>query len=68
MSHSTSQLQNNRPTRTTGNRKERHFRRSLIYEYSIFSCFDTDALYHIFAYLEKLAYQISSHGSKQIVS
>ncbi|MCE4850269.1 hypothetical protein LV535_18745 [Clostridioides difficile] len=44
--------------------KERHVRRSIVYELFNFSCFNTDVLYHIFAYLGKLAYQGSFNGSK----
>ncbi|HBF2505865.1 TPA: hypothetical protein KN164_001942 [Clostridioides difficile] len=44
--------------------KERHFRRSIVYEIFNFSCFNTDVLYYIFAYLGKLAYQGSFVSSK----
>ncbi|WP_347062367.1 hypothetical protein, partial [Blautia wexlerae] len=44
--------------------KERHIRRSIVYKLFNFSCFNTDVLYHIFAYLGKLAYQGSFVSSK----
>ena len=40
------------------------YHNNFVVSYSIFSCFNTDVLYHIFAYLGKLAYQGSFVSSK----